>query len=80
MHRNAKSLKRNNREREGILIAPSKLPECSSIVEISAPNFLIHRMQQKSASGPRLAARMASRPSDLDLNNIVILVNKLAAP
>src|SRR5713101_7567052 len=36
MARNAKSLKRNDEACKGILIAPSKLPRCSSVVEVVA--------------------------------------------
>src|SRR5258706_11524226 len=59
--RNTKLLKRNDEECTGILIAPSKLPRISSIFEILTLNFSTHSLRQMSASGPRFAARMASR-------------------
>jgi hypothetical protein len=56
---NAKSLKRSNRARKGILIAPSKLPRIS---RCCVP-FVGFRplSKQKVGFGPNLAARMASR-------------------
>jgi hypothetical protein len=39
MQRNAKSLKWNERARKGILIAPSKLPRSSSVVDILKVDF-----------------------------------------
>jgi hypothetical protein len=52
MTRNAKSLKRDERARKGILIAPSKLPRFSSVVEILTLNFFVYCLQQQlSASG-----------------------------
>jgi hypothetical protein len=61
MRGKAKSLKRNNEACKEILIAPSKLPRFYSEVEIPTVGFFIHCLQQISASGPRFAARMASR-------------------
>ncbi len=61
MARNAKSMKRNNEACKGILIAPSKLPRFSFGLEILTLSLFIHYLQQMSASGPRFAARMASR-------------------
>ena len=49
---NSKSLKRNNRARNGILIAPSKLPRFSRVVSFS--------LRQKVGFGPNVAARMAA--------------------
>ncbi len=60
MRRNTKSLKRNDGERKGSLIAPSKLPRFSSIVDLKV-DFSTHCLQLRSASGPRIAARMVSR-------------------
>jgi hypothetical protein len=62
MQRKTKALKRNERTRKGILIAPLKLHWLSSVIEILAANLLTRRLQQTSASGPVFAARMASRP------------------
>src|SRR5260370_32311916 len=42
MARSAKSLKRNDGERKGILIAPSKLPRFSSVVDILKLDFSTH--------------------------------------
>jgi hypothetical protein len=61
MQGNTKSLKRNDEARKGILIAPSKLPRFSYVLEILTLNRFLHCLQQMSASGPRFAARMASR-------------------
>src|SRR5437016_3592816 len=55
--RNAKSLKRNDGARKGILIAPSAFLRR----EILTLNFLTRRPATNVASGPRFAARMASR-------------------
>ncbi len=61
MARNAKSMKRNNEAWKGILIAPSKLPRYSFGLETLTVSLFIHYLQQMSASGPRFAARMATR-------------------
>ena len=61
MRRNAKLLKRNDGERKGSLIALSKLPRFSSVVDILKVDFSTHCLQLRSASGPRISARMASR-------------------
>ena len=66
MRRNAKSLKRNDGARGGILIARLKLPRFSR-----PPNSLRREVSPtalggKSASGSNLAARMASRRAILD--------------
>src|SRR5260370_3584777 len=62
MSRNTKSLKRNNEACKGILIAPSKLPRFSSVVDILKVEFSTHHyLQLRSVSSPRIAARMASR-------------------
>jgi len=60
IERKAKSLKRNERARRGILIAPSKLPRFSGVIAILTLNSVVHRLKQMSASDPRHAARMAS--------------------
>ena len=61
MLRNTKLLKRNKRARKGTLIAPSKLPRFSSVADILNVDFCTHCLQLRSASCPRIAARMASR-------------------
>src|SRR5260370_38343494 len=61
MARNAKSMKRNNEAWKGILIAPSKLPRYSFGLETLTVSLFIHYLQQMPASGPRSAARMATR-------------------
>ena len=62
MQKNAKSLKRNDKARKGILIAPSKLPRFfldhwDSFIAV----FSTAALNTASASGPNFAARMASR-------------------
>ncbi len=77
MARNAKSMKRNNEAWKGILIAPSKLPRYSFGLETLTVSLFIHYLQQMSASGPRFAARMASRQTPhLKLGKLAILTQK----
>jgi hypothetical protein len=61
--RNVKSLKRNDEASKGIPIAPSKLPRFPSVVDILKVDFSTLYLQLTSASGQRIAARMASRLS-----------------
>src|SRR5260370_17656514 len=61
MSRNTKSLKRNNEASKGILIAPSKLPRFSSVVDILKVEFSTHHyLQLRSISTPIIPARIAS--------------------
>jgi hypothetical protein len=78
MARNAKSMKRNNEACKGILIAPSKLPRFSFGLEFLTLSLFIHHLQQMSASsGPRFAARMASRQTPhLKLGKLVLDTQK----
>ena len=63
---NAKGLRRNNRECEGILIFPSMAPQFFGVHEIPSPvSFSPTALGARSASGPNFAARMASRQPDL---------------
>ncbi|MGB7154934.1 MAG: hypothetical protein WBD08_12110, partial [Candidatus Acidiferrales bacterium] len=66
MRENSKSLKRNAGEPEGILIGPSKAPRFFFLIlrRIHCFFFLTVR-KRKSASGPNLATRMASRQMKL---------------
>jgi hypothetical protein len=63
IRRNTKSLKGNDGEREGILIAPLKLPRFSCPLNFLAVRFN-HCLNGKSAEDPNLAAWMASRQTD----------------
>ncbi len=64
IRRNAKSLKRNDGTREGILIAPSKLPRFSRSPGFLHCSFLPHRLEQEVGFGAKFrTARMASRLS-----------------
>jgi hypothetical protein len=53
MRRNAKSLKRNKRARKEILIAPSKLPRFSSVVDILKVDFFYSLPATKVGFGPK---------------------------
>src|SRR6266404_4447398 len=53
MRMNAKSLKRNKRARKGILIAPSKLPRFSSVVDILKVDFFYSLAATKVGFGPK---------------------------
>ncbi len=73
MRENAKTLRRNSAEHEGILIGPSMAPRFSTVDEIHS--VASHSFANtKSASGPNLAARMASR----HVNQISLVTTRLA--
>jgi hypothetical protein len=64
MQCSAKTLKRNSEESHGILIGPPMAPHFFEFPKDScAVAILPTSLTRKSASGPNLAARMASRPS-----------------
>jgi hypothetical protein len=58
---NAKSLRRNNKARKGVLIAPSKLPRFSRRCDSNGVGFSLAAPKSRVDFGPNLAARMASR-------------------
>ena len=71
MRRSTKALKRHTEEHEAILIGPLMDPRLFRVSEISffmalSPTALSRR----SAPGPNLTARMASRPQNLTQNEI----------
>jgi hypothetical protein len=61
MRRNTKSLKRNDGEPKGILIAPLMLPHFSRAFNPFCCYVSPTTRSRESASGSNLAARMASR-------------------
>lgn len=61
----AKTLKRNNEESSGILNGPSMAPRFFEPVKFLRRGFFTHCQARQSASGPNLAARMASRRLNL---------------
>jgi hypothetical protein len=63
MRRSATSFKRNDGARVGILIAPLELPHFSRPLNSTRRTDSPITLNGKSASGPNLAARMASRSS-----------------
>ena len=66
MTRKAKSLKRNDEACEGILIAPSKLPQnhlvFSLALRFQRSGIFTHCPERQVGFGFNFAARMASRP------------------
>jgi len=66
LRRNTKSLKRNDGGRKGILIAPLMLPRSSLPLNSFCCVLSLLPGKEKSASGPNLAARMASRQKILE--------------
>ena len=53
MLRSAKALKRNNREREGILIGPSKAPRFSRSLRFRHCGFFTHGTDRNAGFGPK---------------------------
>ncbi len=77
MRTNAKSLKRNDGDRKGILIAPSQLPRFFQSPNLFHCGIFPQCLERMSASGQDLAARMESRHSRLYERNKTTKFRKL---